>query len=59
MRMIISMKKINSNNWAPRNRRAPHAWDPYIPDVGLAMFYYILVRVVSILDEDNYFYEED
>ena len=57
--MIISMKKINSNNWAPRNRRAPHAWDPYIPDVGLAMFYYILARVVSILDEDNCFYEDN
>lgn len=25
------MKKINSNNWAPLNRRAPHAWTSYIP----------------------------
>ena len=24
------MKKINSNNWAPRNKRTPHA-TPYIP----------------------------
>ncbi len=25
------MKKINSDNWAPLNRRAPHAWTSYIP----------------------------
>ena len=76
------MKKINSDNWAPRNKRAPHAWTPYIPITnpplvsvdnlyysfyvyndagGLAVFYYILERVVSynILYEDNYFYEDD
>ena len=28
--MVISMKIINSNNWAPRNR-APHAQTSYIP----------------------------
>ena len=25
------MKKINSDNWTPLNRRVPHAWTPYIP----------------------------
>jgi hypothetical protein len=29
MRMIISMKKINSDNWVPRNRRDPHV-APYV-----------------------------
>jgi hypothetical protein len=77
------MKKINSDNWAPLNRRARYMWTPYIPITNpplvrvdnlyyslyvynditgeLAMFYYILERVVSynILDKDNYFYEDD
>jgi hypothetical protein len=76
MRMIISMKKINSDNWAPLNRRAPHAWTSCIPITNpplasvdnlyysfydVVLFYYILERVASynILDEDNYFYEDD
>ena len=56
------MKKINSNNWAPLNKRAPYEWAPYIPITNPPLvrvdnlyyslydemlFYYILERVVS------------
>jgi hypothetical protein len=69
------MKKINCNGWAPRNKRAPYEWAPYIPITNpplvrvdnlyysfyWGVFYYILERVVSynILDKNNYFYEDD
>ena len=53
------MKKINSYYWAPLNIRLETEWTPYTPDVELDMFYYVLARVVSILDEDNCFYEDD
>jgi hypothetical protein len=59
MRTVISMKKINSYYWAPLNIRLKTEWTPYTPDVELDMFYYVLARVVSILDEDNCFYEDD
>jgi hypothetical protein len=78
MRMIISMKKINCNGWAPHNH---YLWDAPIPITNLpiltnsdilyysfyvynaggpAKFYDRLAgNVYNILDEDNYFYEDD
>jgi hypothetical protein len=68
------MKKINSNNWAPLNKRAPHAWTSHIPITNplLAsvdnlyyslydevLFYYILERVVSYNILDEDLYEDD
>jgi hypothetical protein len=67
------MKKINSNDWAPRNK-VPYEWSAPIPITNPlianrnnlyyslydeVLFYYILERIVSynILDED--LYEDD
>ena len=70
MRMIISMKIINCNNWAPRNRKY-YLWsyryyyesmgDVYIPELNeLHVFYYKLAHLLyDFLDEEDYFNEDN
>ena len=66
------MKTINPNCWAPyeceSNVPVPITAPPvaninnlYYSFYDVVLFYYILERVASynILDEDNYFYEDD
>jgi hypothetical protein len=60
MRMIISMKMINSNNWAPRNKLniprpiRTYYYDNadleiYIPELNIDRFYYELVSALYII----------
>jgi hypothetical protein len=60
MRMIISMKMINCNNWAPRNKL-----NISILIRVYSQFYHRLISALHILykdnalNEDDYFYEDN
>ena len=75
MKMIISMKMISCNNWAPRNRKY-YLWshryyhesmgvEVYIPElnklhVPIDVFYYKLAHLLyDFLGEGDYFDEDN
>ena len=60
MKMIISMKMISCNNWAPRNRKYYLCYELNKLHVPIDVFYYKLAHLLyDFLDEDDYFDEDN